>query len=270
MKKTFENKVVIITGSSQGIGLKTAELFAQRGAKVVINSRSREKVENACNRIKMISPNVIGIAGDVSNYDFCVQLRNYTVENFGKIDILINNAGIASGGSIKNMVPQHFETVTDINLLGSVYPTLACVNDICAQKGAILFMSSVAGIVGIPTYTAYCSTKRAVVAFAESIKNELWDDGVFVGINYPIFTENEENKIILNAQGEEEVLQKREGVKIISREETCLKILRQIEKRKFRVYSSFSAQLVQWGYRFFPSLTLKIIWFNRKKIERVQ
>lgn len=266
----FENKVIIITGSTQGIGLTTAEMLARRGAKIVVNSRSSDKVEAACKHLKKISPYIVGIAGDVSNYQFCSELRDFAISQFGQIDILINNAGVASGGALSKMKYTHFEKVVNINLLGSVYPTLACVNDIRKQKGSILFLGSVAGIVGIPSYTAYCATKKAIVGLAESLKNELSDDGVFVGVNYPGFTENDATKTIINANGEEEILKKREGVQVVSREKTCGRIIKQLEKRKFRVYSSFSAAFVQWGYRFLPRITLKVLWWNRNKIAEMQ
>lgn len=266
----FTDKVILITGSTQGIGLVTAEMLIHRGARLVINSRTPEKVEKALLYLRKITPNVIGLAGDVSNYEFCLDLRNYVMEEFGRIDILINNAGVASSGLMKEIVPNAFEKVVQINLLGSIYPTLACINDIRQQKGAILFISSVAGIVGLPKYSAYSATKRAIVSLAESIRCELTDDGVFVGINYPGFTENEDHKTTLNAKGEEELLQKRTGVKPMSREKTVECIIQQLQRRKFRMYASFSAQAIQWMYRLFPHLTLSILRFNRKKIISMQ
>lgn len=266
----FSDKVIIITGSTQGIGLKTAEMLAQRGARLVINSRSEQKVDVAVAKLRQITPHVVGLAGDVSDYASCVQLRNLALDSFGRIDILINNAGIASGGLIKEIVPEAYEKVVRINLLGSIHPTLACVEEICRQKGSILFIGSVAGIVGLPSYSAYSATKRALVGLAESLRSELSDDGVFVGINYPGFTENDEQKTMLNARGEEEVLRKRSGVKAVKQDKTAGQIIRQLEKRKFRMYSSFSALAIQWIYRFFPGLTLNILRHYRHKITSMQ
>ena len=266
----LSNKVIIITGSTQGIGLSTAEMLIRRGARLVINSRSPQKVETALCYLKELTPNVIGLAGDVSNYEFCIALCQFAIERFGRIDILINNAGVASSGVIKDMVPYAFEKVVKINLLGSVYPTLACLDKIRQQKGSILFIASLAGIVGLPNYSAYAATKRAIVSLAESLRNELTDDGVFVGVNYPGFTENEDQKTIINAKGEEEPLQKRMGVKAINREKTAGKIIEQLQKRKFRMYSSFSAKAVQLMYRIFPQLTLNILRHFRNKISSMQ
>lgn len=266
----FSKKVIIITGSTQGIGIKLAELLANRGAYLVINSRSTHKVDAALSYLKTITPHVVGIAGDVSNYECCLALRNLAIGTFGQIDILINNAGVASSGLIKDMVPNSFEKVVNINLLGSLFPTLACINDLRQQKGAILFISSVAGIIGLPNYSAYSATKRALVSLAESLRIELTDDGVFVGVNYPGFTENENQKTIINAKGEEILLQKRQGIKAISRERTAERIIEQLQKRKFSMYSSVSAKAIQWMYRLFPKLSLNVLRFYRTKISAMQ
>jgi 3-oxoacyl-[acyl-carrier protein] reductase len=266
----FTNKVIIITGSTQGIGLKTAELLVRRGAYVVINSRSQHKVEATLCYFKELAPHVIGIAGDVSNFEFCLELRKFAIGNFGRIDILINNAGVASSGLIQDVVPNAFEKVVSINLLGSIYPTLACINEIRQQKGSVLFIASVAGIVGLPNYSAYSASKRAIVSLAESLRTELTDDGVFVGVNYPGFTENEDQKTIINAKGEDVLLQKRKGIKALSRERTAEIIIEQLQKRKFRMYSSVSAKAIQLMYRIFPQLTLNILRHYRTKISSMQ
>ena len=262
----FSDKVIIITGSTQGIGLKTAELLAHKGARLVINSRSPEKVETALRYLKDHTAFVVGLAGDISKYDFCLELAQHAIANFGRIDMLINNAGVASSGQVKDSVPSAFEKVVSINLMGSIYPTMACMTEIRKQKGSILFVASVAGIVGLPSYSAYAATKRAIVSFAESLQIELTDDNVFVGVNYPGFTENDERKTIVKANGEETLLEKRNKVKAVSREKTAGKIIEQLERRKFRMYSSLSAKSVQWMYRLFPQITLGILKYNRAKI----
>ena len=262
----FSDKVIIITGSTQGIGLKTAELLAHKGARLVINSRSPEKVETALRYLKDHTAYVVGLAGDISKYDFCLELAQHAIANFGRIDMLINNAGVASSGQVKDCVPSAFEKVVSINLMGSIYPTMACMTEIRKQKGSILFVASVAGIVGLPSYSAYAATKRAIVSLAESLQIELTDDGVFVGVNYPGFTENDERKTIVKANDEETLLEKRNKVKAVSREKTAGKIIEQLERRKFRMYSSLSAKSVQWMYRLFPQITLGILKYNRAKI----
>jgi 3-oxoacyl-[acyl-carrier protein] reductase len=266
----FHQKVVIITGSTRGIGFRTAEILARKGAGVVVNGRSPEKVQLAVAKLEKITPNVMGVAGDVSRFDFCLELRNRTIERFGCIDFLINNAGVAAGGQMKDMVPGAFATVINTNLLGSVFPTMACLEDIRRQKGGILFVSSVAGIVGLPNYAPYAASKRALVSVAESLKNELSGENVFIGINYPGFTENDAGKTTINAKGQNVPLQKRNGMHVNSLEKTASRMIDQLESRRFRMYSDTRAVLVQWIYRYLPQITLCIIKRNGKRIMSMQ
>jgi len=266
----LKDKVIIITGSTQGIGFKTAEILLKKGACVIINSRRKEKVESALEKLKKISPNVEGIYGDVSDENFSLELCDFSIQKFGRLDVLINNAGIAAGGTLLDTKGSAFKKVIDINLLGSLYPTLACLNEIRKNKGGILFIGSVAGVAGLPSYSAYSSSKRALVSIAESLRIELFDEGVFVGIHYPGFTENEEDKTILNGEGEEKVLRKRDGVKAQSREKTASAIVRQLERKKFRSFSSLSAAAVHKFYRLSPSLFMRLMIGFRKRIMAMQ
>jgi NAD(P)-dependent dehydrogenase (short-subunit alcohol dehydrogenase family) len=266
----FHEKVVIITGSTRGIGLKTAEILANRGAYLVVNSRSQVKVDRAVARLKTYHPNILGIAGDVSQYAFCRELRDRTIQRFGRIDYLINNAGVSAGGQLKDLVPEAFAFVVHTNLLGSVFPTLACLDDVRQQRGGILFISSVAGIVGLPNFASYAASKRALVSLAESLSIELSGEGVFVGVNYPGFTENAPDKTTINAKGQEVILQKREGVHINRLDKTAYSIINQLESRRFRVYSDIRAVFVQGMYRFFPQWTLWMLKRQRHRITSMQ
>ena len=104
----------------------------------------------------------------------------------------------------------------------------------------------------------------------ESLKSELIDYGVFVGINYPGFTENEEHKTIINSEGVEVRLSKRPGINALTREQTAGKIIEQLQKKKFRMYSSISAKIIQIIYNLLPNLTLRIVIYLRKKIISMQ
>ena len=270
MENMFKNKVIIITGSTQGIGLRTAKLLADRGAIIIINSRSAEKVETAVTNLQQSGTQVMGVAGDISNFEFCQELRNKVIERFGKIDFLINNAGLAAKGSLSNMVPEAYRQLYDVNVLGSLYPTMAVLKDLKASKGGVLFISSLAGIVGLPSYSAYSGTKSSIVSLAECFKNELLDDGVFVGLHYPGFTENDANKQLINAKGESVTMIKRDDVKVEPLDKTVGEIIRQMELRKFRAFSSTKGQLTNVMYRISPSFALYVLKLNRRKIMEMQ
>ena len=262
----MKEKVIVITGSTQGIGLRTAEKLLERGASVVINSRSKDKVDAVTKNLQDKGYNVLGIAGDVSNMQFCKTLCTETVEKFGRIDYLINNAGISAKGTMSASHPEVYEKVFRVNVIGSIYPSVSLLPEIKKQKGGILFISSLAGIIGLPSYASYSGSKRAVVSLAESFKNELIDDEVFVGVNYPGFTENDEKKTTLNIEGEPVVIKKRTDVKVEPLDHTVDRIIYQLENRKFRVYSSFKGRMIQIMYRFFPKISIFALKKNRKKI----
>lgn len=265
----FTGKIVVITGSTQGIGKRTAELLASRGAKIVINSRNQNKVSEAVEEFENKGFDVLGVSGDVSNYDFCVELRNKTIERFGKIDYLINNAALAAKGALSDTHHTVFEKVYTVNVLGSLFPSKAFIEDLKQTQGGILFISSYAAVVGLPGYIAYSSTKRAIASIAESLKNELVDDGIFIGVNYPGFTENDVNKTILHPSGREDILQKRVGVKLSSLDKTAGSIMRQLENRNFRSYSSIKGRFIQFTYDLFPRLSLFLLRLNRRRIMKM-
>jgi dehydrogenase/reductase SDR family protein 7B len=262
----FQGKVIVITGSVQGIGKRTAELLAKQGAKIVINSRREEKVQQTVDEFIKKGFDTIGFAGDVSDYSFCEKLADETIKQFGRVDYLINNAGLAAKGKLEETVPEVFEKLMSVNILGSIYPTLAFLPHLKEKKGGILFISSLAGIVGLPSYLSYSCTKRSIISIAESLKNELHDDGVYVGVNYPGFTENDSNKQNISPSGESITMKKREDVKVEPLDKTVSKIIRQLEKRKFSSYSSYQGRMVHVIYRYFPSIALAVVKRNRKKI----
>ncbi len=262
----FKDKVIVITGSVQGIGKRTAELLALRGAKVVINSRREEKVQEVVQEFTNKGFDVLGVAGDVSDYTFCEKLAAETVQHFGQIDYLINNAGLAAKGKLADTVPDVFEKLVATNVLGSIYPTLACLPQLKKQKGGVLFISSLAGVVGLPSYLSYSYTKRSIISIAESLKNELYDDGVYVGVNHPGFTENDPTKQNMLPSGESITMKKRIDVKLEPLDQTVSKIIGQLEKRKFRAFSSLKGKTIYTIYRLFPSVSLAVLKLNRKKI----
>lgn len=264
----FKDKVVVITGSTQGIGKRTAEILAARGAKVVINSRDTEKVHSVVTSFTNKGFDVLGLAGDVSDYSFCEKLRDAVIDRFGRIDLLINNAGLAAKGTIVDSKPEVFEHIYRVNVFGSLYPTKAMLPDICQTKGGVLFVSSLAGIVGLPSYSAYSGTKRSIVSLAESLKNEVADHQVYIGVNYPGFTENDSKKKIVTVSGEEQFLPKRDNVKVAALDTTVMNIIKQIERRQFRSYS-LQGRMIQMVYRLSPALSIYILKLNRYKIMKM-
>lgn len=266
----FKNKIYIVTGSTQGIGKSLADRLCFLGAKVVINSRRTEKVELTVQEFESRGYDVLGVPGDITDFEVCTSMREAVIAKYGKIDFLINNAGITSRAPMDATIPEVYKTLFDTNVLGSLYPTIAVIDELKKTKGGLLFITSLAGIVGLPNCSAYSSTKRAIVSLAESFKIELHDHEVYVGLNYPGYTENDSAKQTLNGDGTIETLKKREGFTVEPVEKVINSIIMQIKKRRFRSFSSFNGRLVLTMYRIFPSMSIFLVRRDKKKYMDMQ
>lgn len=258
MKAYFKNKVVFITGSSKGIGKATALLLAGFGSKVCINGRSLESLEETRRELEEREAECLALPGDVSDSYKCKEMVEQIISHFGRLDILINNAGIASHGKVRDLTVEAWDRVVGINLLGPVNMTTWALPHILESKGSILFISSPAGKVGVPGHSSYSVSKMGLTAFASAMQIELEKTGVHTGIIYVGFTENEENKQILNPDGTYRKLPARRQVKA-AREEVAKAIARAIYKRKKSVTLSAIGKLQSFALRFCPFLVTLIL-----------
>jgi len=260
----FRDKVVIITGSRQGIGKTLAQYFAGTGAKLVIVSRNQDGLDEVRNILSAGGCEVLSIAGDVSDEITCSLIVNQAVAKFGKIDILINNAGISGKAGVEEGNTIVFRKQIEVNLLGSFYMTRYALPHLKASNGNILFVSSLAGIYGLPYHSGYSASKMALTALAQSLKAELHGLNVHVGIAYVGFTENDPKKEAFTVTGELKPLEKRK-VRTVSAEKTALLIVKQIRNRKFiSVHSGIGK--IQWVIsKFFPQLIEIILRRNLSK-----
>lgn len=261
----FTNKVAIVTGSSRGIGKITVIQLLKKGVKVVINGRDPERLQKASEEISKLGFDVFAVQADIGNYKDCEKLINQTILKYGKIDILINNAGLAMEGSIENSPPETFEKVFNANILGQLFPTKAALPHIKKTKGSIIFNSSIAGFFGLPNFSAYSSSKMSLTAMAQSLKIELTGTGIHVGINYIGFAENESQKTFYNEKGKLEVMEVRENFKKMPIDKIADKIIKGIEKRKYKTIFSFTGKLLLFSQRFIPRIFEKLMLMTYKK-----
>ena len=238
MQNYFQDKVVVITGSNQGIGKKLALQLGSYGAKIVINGRNQEKLEGVRLELQNKDIAVLAFSGDVSSAAFCERLIAETISHFGRLDILINNACMSAKASLEEGSLEVFKTVIEINLLGTAYVSKFAIPHLKKTQGSMLFISSLAGIHGLPYFTSYSTSKMALTALAESLRLELHGHNVHVGIAYVGFTETAKEKTVYNAKGELEFLQKRENIQATPLTVTVDKLIRQIKRRKKSSYHS--------------------------------
>lgn len=165
----LENKVAIVTGSNSGVGAATAELFAKEGAKVVICARRLDKLEEVANKIRDNGGEVLVVQTDVSKVEDCENLIAKTVETFGRVDVLVNNAGVLEAGlkPIDTCTDEDLDWVLGINTKGTLYCTRAAVKEMMKNNsGSIINLDSVAGAFGTGG-AAYVTSKAGVIGLTK-------------------------------------------------------------------------------------------------------
>jgi NADP-dependent 3-hydroxy acid dehydrogenase YdfG len=170
----IKDKVAIVTGASSGIGHATSLALAKAGAKVAIAARRTDRLQQLENEIKKNTGQCLVITCDVTKRKDCESLVDAVIKKWGRVDILINNAGIMPLSFLKNLKVDEWEQMIDVNIKGVIFCTAAAIPHMINQNsGHIVNLSSVAGRIVFPAGSVYCATKYAVRAFSEGIRQEL-------------------------------------------------------------------------------------------------
>ena len=202
---------------------------------------------------------VHAVQADVGNLEGCQHIIAETIRHFGRIDLLINNAGVNQRGRLEDTRPEALRLVMDINYLGSLYMTRLALPQLKANQGGVLFISSVAGIHGLPLHGVYSASKMALTALAESLRMELAKMGVYVGIAYVGLTENETGKTIYNGAGEKVPKEDVDIMGLMPIEKVADGIIKMITQQKFKRVFSFLGKLNAILNRISPELVQFIL-----------
>jgi 3-oxoacyl-[acyl-carrier protein] reductase len=179
--KTIENKIVLITGGSKGIGYGIAEALAKQNAKVAITSRTQASADHAAAELnKLKKSEVIGIAADVKNPESQQKAVDIVLRKWGKIDVLIANAGLGYFGSIETLTNEQWKETIDTNLTGVFYSVKAAVSALKESKGYIITIASLAGTNFFAGGSAYNASKFGLVGFTQAIMLDLRNSGIKV------------------------------------------------------------------------------------------
>lgn len=261
----FQDKVVVITGGSDGIGKALIENLIPQGAKVATCGRNHDKIYN----LQMEYSNVLlhAVACDVSDEEECRRFIESTIETFGGIDILINNAGISMRALFADCETKVTKKVMEINFLGAVYCTKYALPSILQRKGTVVGVSSTAGYRGLPGRSAYSASKFALQGWLESLRTELLHSGVNVMWVCPGFTASNIRLAALDNHGDargETVLNE---TSLMSADECARHILRAIERRRRTLVLTFLGKVTVLINKMAPSLADRLTYkhyYNKK------
>lgn len=192
MTTSLAGRVALVTGASSGIGEAAAIALAQAGADVAISARRADRLEVLARKIEALGRKALALPGDVAIEADATAAVEKTVAHFGKIDILVNSAGIIQAGGMENTNLDEYRRVVDVNLMGTVYTCRAAIGPMKAQgRGDIINISSQAGRKNAPPFNAYAASKHALNSMSDSMRQEVGGHGIRVCVLMPGATATE-------------------------------------------------------------------------------
>lgn len=262
----MKDKVIIITGASSGIGLACARDFAARGAKISLAARSADKLTEIEKELTNAGHEVLVTPTDVSKQKDCQILIDETVQRFGKIDVLVNNAGISMRALFKDLDLSVLKQLMDVNFWGTVYCTKYALPYLLETKGSVVGVSSIAGFIGLPGRTGYSASKFAMHGFLQTLRTENLKTGLHVLIAAPGFTASNVRKAALTADGTNQGETPRAEDKMMSAEEVAHHLAKAIIKRKRTLILTFKeGKLTVFLSKWWPSLVEKLSYSHMAK-----
>ena len=256
----MKDKVVVITGGSSGIGKALAEVFGKNGSKILITGRSQADLDLAVADLKQKGVSVAAIKADVTIEDDNKRMAAEALRIYGKIDVLINNAGITMRALFKDLDLNVVRKVMEINFFGALYATQACLPEIIKNKGTVIGMSSSAGFRGLPERVGYSASKFALNGFLEVLRTEMLYSGVHVLTAAPGFTASNIRKKALTKDGSAQGESHRDEESMMTAEACAQHIYKATVKRKNFLILTAQGKAAVWVNKFFPRLADKLVY----------
>ena len=265
LRDRLDNRVVLISGSSRGIGRECAHIAASFGARVMIHGRDDSALHDLKKRFKQDGLTVASVEGDITNYHVATQIIAACIKHYGQLDILINNAGISMRGTFADCNPIVYEKMLNTNVLGSMYLTKAALPYL-KPKSSVLLVSSAVGLYGFPGVAPYSLSKMALTALYQGLDAELFTRSIRIGIVYLGFVANDVHKSILSAEGRPITVQRRHTISQLRAARAILQGA--TEGRRVR-YVGWETRLVAMLTRLSPSLLVRIARASGGRIHAV-
>jgi len=261
----IENKVALVTGASSGIGRALCLQLAQKGYYVAGMARNIDKLNELDNEIKKLNYEFLPVQGDVRLESDCKKFIDITIAKWGRIDILINNAGISMRALFDEVRLDVLHELMNTNFWGTVYCTYYALPHLLENKGSLVGVSSIAGYQALPARTGYSASKFAIQGFLNTIRIENLYTGLHVMIACPGFTSSNIRNTALTADGSQQKDTPLEEGKLMSAEKVASRIIKGIEKRKRQVIMTTEGKLTVFLGKFFPALVDKLVFKDMLK-----
>jgi short-subunit dehydrogenase len=251
---TLAGKTVLITGASEGIGRALALALAAAGANLALNARNAARLEEAAHECAAHGIEVLVLPGDVAQRADCAMLVTRTVERFGGLDVLVNNAGITMWARFEAISDLSvFERLLAVNFLGAVHLTAAALPHLRGARGLIVALASMAGLTGVPERTAYAASKHALVGFFESLRIELRGSGVDVTIVAPDFVVSQIHRRAIGPDGRPLGTSPMHEPHLLSAAACAALIVAAMRRRRRLVLTSARGRLARWARLIIPT-----------------
>ena len=274
---TLKNNVVVITGASTGIGEELAYRFAIQGAHLVLTARRIDELNRVADQVRILGAasgtKVIAVSADVSISGDCKKIIDAAVQEFGRIDTLICNAGMtmwAKFADIKDV--SILERIMQVNYMGAVYCTHYALPHLIASQGRIVGIASLTALVGVPTRTGYAASKHAMRGFFDSLRIELAESNVSVTMIYPGFVATGIRENATGADGKPAKIDPVNKDDVMSVDKCATLIMRATETRQREVVMTLKAKIGQWVRLIAPGVTdamaKKAVEGNLKYVDR--
>lgn len=261
----MQDKVVVVTGGSSGIGKALAYQFGSEGSKILITGRREQALMEAANSLRESGIEVSTMVADVSKESDNQRMAQLALEQYGGIDVLINNAGISMRALFQDVDLEVIRKVMDINFYGSIFATKYCLPAIIDRKGSVVGVSSIAGYRGLPGRVGYSASKFALQGFLESLRTEMLPKGVHVLTACPGFTTSNIREASLTKDGSSQGASPRNEQKMMSAETCAELIYKAVKKRKKHLVLTTQGKLTVWMNKWFPGFMDKIVYDHMAK-----
>jgi short-subunit dehydrogenase len=250
--KNLNQKVVIVTGASSGIGKACVTAFAGKGSSVMMAARNMDKLQSAMEEVKKNGNNIAICKADVANESDCKNLIDTTLQEFGRIDVLINNAGLSMRALFKDVDLSVLKYLMDVNFWGMVYCTKYAISQLLVNEGSVVGISSIAGFQGLPGRTGYSASKFAMEGFLAALRVENLKTSLHVMTVRPGYTTSNIRNTALNKEGNPQGDTPFDESKLMKPETVAQAIVDGVMNKKRSIVLSSQGKMTATLSKFFP------------------